>query len=138
MTKLNKNEIFLISLTFIFIFHHLIVQITEHFLIQFEKTLRMKEFNILLDNNSVSLTVLKSLKILIHNYESLPDKSILNSRNENKLQETVRTLKIEHQEIFLKNTTTLNLLVFGSTLMPCFAFLIKKFIKRKVKINKAT
>lgn len=131
MSSVKTNDIFLVFQMIIVLAYHCARPIVVNYLNQLEKINQMNEFNLLLDQNSVPENILKCLKILIHNYENLPNKNILNSRNESELHEAVLNLKIQHQPIFLKSTKTLNCLVFGATVMPCIVYLIKKIIKKK-------
>ena len=135
MIKTNKEDIYLILRIAIIIMVYIVIPLTRKELNNELKLKRMKDFNTLLDQNQLSFSILKSLKILIHNYESLDDKNILNSRDEEELTKAVDSLQIKHEKIFLTNTKTLNLLVFGSTLIPTVAYLIKKFLKRKIQFQ---
>lgn len=127
-----KDDIMLLIEMFLAIIYHFGKDFVKARIQLMEKKQRMREFNELLDSNLFSLGVLRSLKILIHNYESLENKNILNIRNEEELRRAVDNLKIMHQTIFLKNTVLLNVIVFGATVIPGFVYFIRKRIKKQM------
>lgn len=133
MNKTRKDALFLIFQTILAAAYHIGFPILKTYLQQLKKIEKMKEFNNLLDQNLVSFNVLKSLKILIHNFESLENKEILNSSDIKELELAVLNLNVKHQKIFLKSTPTLNLVVIGATVLPCFAYFIKNVLNKKQK-----
>ncbi|ELA42899.1 uncharacterized protein VICG_00214 [Vittaforma corneae ATCC 50505] len=95
---------------------------------QVEKRKRMAKiaFNQLVKERSISNSILICLKILINNYESLPDASILDSRDLNELQNTCDCLVPVQKKIFLLYSMNMSIAVLGSVILPGLSYLMKK------------
>ena len=88
----------------------------------------MIEFNRKLCDAKYSSSILSYLKILINNFESLPDRSILNSRDMDELREAVDSLVPIQKKSFLLYSLNYNLAVLGSIIYQAFHIQLKDYV----------
>lgn len=125
--KTNKKEyiVLIISIISAFLIH--LAPFYYHSFILNSKILKAKQsFNDLLKDNSVDTEILKCLKILINNYESLEDESVLNSGNLEELQDAVENIKIQTHDKILKYSPLMTLSMLGSVTITPIVFSLKK------------
>lgn len=90
------------------------------------KRMAKAAFNQLLRERSCSEQVLVCLKILINNYESLPDTSILASRDPSELQNACDHMVPVQRKFFLLYSTNMNVAILGSIILPGLAYIMKR------------
>lgn len=126
----NKSkEIFLLFQIFVALIIHIFWPIILDLNVEKHKKQAMIAFNQELKSQKTSLEVLSYLKILINNYESLNNTSILNSRDVKELKMACDSLEPIQKKYFLYYSLSFNLAVIGSILVPGLSYSIKRIYK---------
>lgn len=131
MPKSRKEAIILMCSILVAIAIHLGPVLYRSWAIE-KSILRHKAvFNQMVQDGTVGREILMYLKILINNYESLDDVSILQSTSADELRKATESLMPVHCVKFLKYSPRLNMIVLGPLLGPPAVFVIKRVLGRK-------
>ncbi|KAM0681606.1 hypothetical protein GINT2_000119 [Glugoides intestinalis] len=131
MEKEKRRAVVLLIQVLILIVIYIGIPFIERLNVTQKKLHAMVMFNELVDSKVHTNEMLKYLKVLINNFESLTNVEILDSRDLNKLQEECNRLKPNHIQIFLYYSTKMNLAILGSILLPGLSYAFKTLKKKK-------
>jgi len=129
--ELHLRELFLLLQIILVVAWHLGYPLYSEYILDQKKKLAKVAFNNLVDENGLPADVLRCLKILINNYESLTDVEILNSRNIEVLEPACNGLIPAHKRIFLHYSNSMNMSIMGSILLPAVSFTLKSLFRSR-------
>lgn len=132
----KTKEVFLLIEILLAVLWHIGHPLYTQYVIDQRKRNAKITFNALVDSNNTTLDVLKCLRILINNYESLDNVKILECRDLTILSNACDSLIPKQQKIFLFYSTTMNLCTLGAVLLPGLSFVLRKLLGRRQNANK--
>lgn len=130
MLKDKKEAMVLLCSIFIAIVIHVGPVFLDSWITERDIFRHKETFNQMMRDGSTKEETLKYLKILINNYESLEDTSILESTNVADLKKVTESLTPVHRTEFLKCSPMMNIAVLGPLLVPSTLFSIKRITRK--------
>lgn len=126
----KKKQALLLGIQIIIaIIIHIGIPLLKEALLEKRKTDAKIKFNNMLEKGELSNEILNYLKILINNYESLSDTSIINSEDPIRLRKACDSIEPINKKLFLLYSLKMNLAILGTILLPTLSYSVKKVFK---------